>query len=126
ALKGPGAALLDLVGNTRQRDERPELARATGELERGDVVLDAVVVASEGRRAKQVDRAVRADEARAGRGRLRRCDERRGDRGKASEEPSHSSLLSGLGPGCPYDAGWLLAVPGVSSGECESAYGGRS
>src|SRR5207244_13175298 len=99
ALKRPGPALFDLVRDARQRDERPELARASGELERSDVVLDAVVVTRERGRAEQVDRAVRADEARAGRGGLRCDDERRGDRGETREEPTHTSLLSGPEPG---------------------------
>jgi len=74
-------------------------------------VLDAIVITSEGRRAEQVDRAVRADQARARRGRLRRDHKRRGDRGKASEEPSHTSLLSGTLAGMLLRRRRLVAVP---------------
>ena len=66
ALEGPVAALLDLrrhPGEWRQRAERPATA---GELERGDVVLLAIVVARQRRRAEQVDRAIRPDQPATG------------------------------------------------------------
>ena len=106
-LEGPVAAALDLVRNAGQRDERAELAAAARELERRDVVLDAVVVASEGRRAEQIDRAVRPDEARARRGGLRRGGERGDDRRGSREERSHTVLLSGV----PGNGGMTLAGP---------------
>src|SRR5204862_4077383 len=43
-LEGPGAALLDVRGNSGERGERPELPAAPRELEGGHVVLDAVVI----------------------------------------------------------------------------------
>ena len=69
-------------------------------------MLDAIVVARERTGAKQVDRAVRADEPRARRGRLRCRDERRDERGKAREERSHTDLLSRV----PGNAGMTTAA----------------
>ncbi len=66
ALEGPVAALLDLRRDPGEWRERPERPAAAGELERGDVVLLAVVVARQRRRAEQVDRAVRPDQPAAG------------------------------------------------------------
>ena len=100
ALQGPVPALFDGARDAGERDEGAELAGAAGELERGDVVLDTVVITRERGGAEQVDRAVGADETRAGCGRLCRTDERRDHRGKDREEPSHTSLLSGQGREC--------------------------
>ena len=55
-----------LVGMPGSGRDRAEGAAAARELERRDVVLDAVVVARERRRPEQVDGAVRADQAAAG------------------------------------------------------------
>ena len=83
ALEGPVAALLDARRDPGERRQRAERAAAAGELEGGDVVLRAVVVGGQRRRAQQVDRAVRADQAAAGegrRGRQRDDEERRAPR----------------------------------------------
>ena len=69
-----------LLGMSGRGVIEPEGSAAAGELEGGDVVLDAVVIAGEGRRAKQVDGPVRADEAAAaecGRGGDEQCGGRR-------------------------------------------------
>src|SRR5207237_4147497 len=55
ALQGPVAAALDLGGDAWQRDDGAELPAAARELERRDVVLDAVVVGGECGGAEQVD-----------------------------------------------------------------------
>ena len=77
-LERPVAALHDARRDAGQRRDRAERAAAARELEGGDVVLDAVVVAGEGRRPEQVDGAVRADQPAAG--------ERRGDRQEEAED----------------------------------------
>jgi hypothetical protein len=58
ALERPVAAFLDQRRDGGERYQRAELPATALELERGDVVLDAIVVAREGRGAQQVDRAV--------------------------------------------------------------------
>jgi hypothetical protein len=66
ALEGPVAAALDLRRDVGQGRDRAEGTAAAGELEAGDVVLDAFVVAGEGRGAKKVHGPVRTDQAAAG------------------------------------------------------------
>src|SRR5205814_55989 len=61
-LQRPRAAALDLCGDAGERYEGSECGPAALERERGHVVLDAVVVCREGRRARDLDRSVRADE----------------------------------------------------------------
>ena len=61
-LERPVAALHDARRDAGQRRDRAERAATARELEGGDVVLHAVVVAGEGRRPEQVHRAVGADE----------------------------------------------------------------
>ena len=95
SLQGPGAAALDAGGHVGQRDERAELAAAAQELEGGDVVLDAVVVGRQGRRAAEVDRAVRADQPGAGEGRAGE-NERSQQRTGADNEDAHSTLDAAL------------------------------
>ncbi len=91
-LERPVATTLDLARDVRQGRDGPEGSAASGELEAGDVVLDAAVVAGEGRRAKQVDGPVRADEAAAaenGRG-----GDEQGGGGRHQREPwtSHRAV----------------------------------
>src|SRR5437867_5659616 len=105
ALERPVAALFHGGGNTWQGNERAELPASALELERRDVVLDAVVVAGEGRRPEQVDRAVGADQARAGRRRLRTHDEGCHDCCRAGDEPSHTVVLLPAMAGWRYDDG---------------------
>ncbi len=97
-LQSPVAAALDRGRHAGERHERAELAAtAARELERGHVVLDAVVVAGERRGSEQVHGAVRADEPAA-----REC--RSGSEKKSAdgaeegrlapaEESAHSSHL---------------------------------
>ena len=65
-------------------------------------MLDAVVVPGESGGTEQVDRAVGADEARAGCGRLGSGDERGDEDCRASDEPSHTVVL------LPAMTGWRL------------------
>src|SRR5438045_924504 len=58
-LERPVAAADDVARDARQRHERAEPPAAASELERRDVVLDAVVVAGERRGAEQIDGTVR-------------------------------------------------------------------
>ena len=68
ALQRPVPAALDLGRLGGQRDDRPERLLVARELEVGDVVLEAVVVGGERRRAHELHRAVGPDEAAAGPG----------------------------------------------------------
>ena len=90
----PRSTSLGTPGSGMMRAER---AAAAGELERGDVVLDAVVVAGEGGRAQQVDGAVGADEAAAGERRAGGDEQCGGCRGK-SQQASHGRDLPAGGP----------------------------
>ena len=71
------AAALDISRDAGQRNERPELAAATEELEGRHVVLDAIVVGGKRRRPPEVHGPVRANEPRTGVGRRRPGDDRR-------------------------------------------------
>ena len=66
ALERPVAAADHLGGDVGERDDRADLLALAGELEAGDVALDAVVVGGEGAGLGQLDGAVLADEATAG------------------------------------------------------------
>ena len=68
ALQRPVPAPLDAGGDAGERGDRADLFTLAREFERRDVVLDAVVVGGEGRRAHQLDGAVLADQATAGAG----------------------------------------------------------
>ena len=69
-LQGPLAALADVGRDPGQGHDRAELGPAAGVGERGQVVLDPVVVAGQGGGAGQLHRAPRPDQAPAGQGRL--------------------------------------------------------
>ena len=105
-LERPVAALLDARRYPGEWRETAEGATATGELERGDVVLHPVVVSGERRRPEQVDGPIGTDEPAAGQsgGRSHRDQEEPGDQGAAgSVDRTHSSILLGsagpeLGP----------------------------
>ena len=66
ALERPVAALLDTRRYPGEWRQAAEGTPAAGEFERGDVVLDPVVVARERRRPQEVDRPVGTDEPAAG------------------------------------------------------------
>src|SRR4030095_9194299 len=65
-LERPVPATDDLRRHARERDDRTELPRPSGELERGDVVLDPPVVGGERRGADERDAPVRVHEPTAG------------------------------------------------------------
>ena len=111
-LEGPVTTFLDARRNAGKGRDRPEGAAAARKLEGGDVVLDAVVVAGEGRRPQEVDRPVGADQPAAGEGRGD-CQED-AEHGRRNSDPqpahrpevSHRIALPGLaGPGGPAVAG---------------------
>ena len=83
--------LLDVVGTPGSGVSEPNAPPPPCELEGRDVVLDAVVVAGEGRRAQQVDGAVRADQAAAGENRGCSGRERRRGDPEGSQDASHRS-----------------------------------
>ena len=91
-LERPVAASLDVRRHARERHEAAELAAASRELERGDVVLHAVVVARERRGPKQVDRAVGADEAAARQRRPDSHEKSEEGRGRGGEHTSHPAV----------------------------------
>ena len=103
ALEGPVAALHDARRDAGQGSDRAELAAAAGELEGGDVVLDAVVIARERRRPEQVDCAVRSDQAAAGEGRGGRQEDRQRRPGQAEgQSPSASARVRPVELGSPH------------------------
>ena len=87
ALQRPVAAALHLRRHAGQRHDRADLLALTAELERRDVALDAVVIRGERRRARQLDRAVHADQTPA-RDRGRGHDRDRGDHAPGEDGPS--------------------------------------
>ena len=98
-LEGPVAALLDARRDRGQRRDRAERAAAAGELERRDVVLDAVVVAGERRRPEEVDRAVRSDEPATGERRTSGQEESQQRCREDDAESPHRSVSWAVGPG---------------------------
>ena len=104
ALEGPVAALDDLARDPGQRGDGAERPAATRELERGDVVLLAVVVAGEGGGPEEVHGPVGADETAAGEGRGGGQEESQ-QRGRDEDaETSHRSVSWSGGPARVRDA----------------------
>ena len=109
-LERPVAALLDTRRYPGEWRETAEGATATGELERGDVVLHPVVVSGERRRPEQVDGPIGTDEPAAGQsgGRSHRDQEESGDQGAAgSVDRTHVDPPVG-----PAGAEWARSVAG--------------